>query len=261
MKILLYQFHLKNMPVWNDNTDYGDYWLLSSKSCELYAKKWGYDYILDYHENNNTWSPWFLPEPNWEHFRAIEYLKNYDAVLFVDTDILIKSDSPDIVNEYKNKGYPLVINTKIGNQLNGNDLGLSSTINLNTGVVLWFNKSKYIKDLYNMDISEYYHDDNKTIFMLGNYLESRKNKKWWEDWEDFLPLIGKISSGYHNQERFLSLITEMYVIPKAHLHEKYNYRFTLYEKPDILSEDIYFIHYVNKSKKLMKQHYNLIMEQ
>ena len=61
MKILLYQFHLKDKSVWNDNTDYGDYWKLSSKSCQAYAEKYGYDYIFDLHENEKTWSPWFLP--------------------------------------------------------------------------------------------------------------------------------------------------------------------------------------------------------
>ena len=257
MKILLYQFHLKNKSPWNNN--YGDYWKLSSNSCSRYAEKYGYDYIFDFHENETTWTPWFLPETHWEQFRAIEYLKDYDAVLFVDTDIIIKSNAPNIVNEYSDSGYPLIVNTKIGNQISGNDLGSASTISLNTGVVLWYKKSKYINDLYNMDISEYYHSDN--IFILGDFLESRKNKKWWQDWSDFKPLIGKLSSGYHNEERFLSLITEMYIIPKAHLHEKYNYRFTLYKNPDILLEDIYFIHYANTSKKMMKIHYNLIMEQ
>jgi hypothetical protein len=258
MKILLYQFHLKNGSPWSDN-NYDNYWNLSVNSCKHYAKKYGYDYILDYYEDKQNWNPWFLPEPHWEQFRSIEYLKIYDAVLFVDTDILIKPNSPDIVKEYKHKEYPLIINTKIGNEFLGNDLGLVSTISLNTGVVLWYKKSKYINDLYNMNISNYYHNNN--IFILGDFLEKRKNKKWWQDWNDFMPFIGKLSSGYHNEERFLSFITEMYIIPKAHLHEKYNYRFTLYKKPDILSEDIHFIHYANQSKKFMKQHYNLIMEQ
>jgi hypothetical protein len=256
MKVLLYQFHLENQSPWNNN-NHDNYWELSSKSCKKYADKWGYDYIFDYHKNKNTWTPWFLPETHWEQFRAIEYLKDYDAVLFVDSDVLIKPYSPNIVSEYQSFNTNLILNTRIGNQIFNYSVG---TLSINTGVVLWYNKSKYTDDLYNLTPKKYAYFNND-IFSLGKFLQKRENKRWWEDWQDFEFLIGKLSSGQYNEERFFSIIIEMFVIPTSHLHHKYNYRFTSLKNYDILSDNVHFIHYQTNSKNLMQKHYNLIMEQ
>lgn len=260
MKVLLYQFHLKqNTSSFTTKekyiSDFGEYWKLSSNTCKSYAEKWGWDYIFD-NPTSDEWNPFFIPEPQFEQFRAIEYLKNYDAVLFVDSDILIKPNSPNVVEIYKKNKTPIVVNTGIGNKLLGEkDFPI---VGINTGVVIWYKNSKNIKNLPYIKGYNYFHND---ICLLGSFFESRKNLKWWEKLEDFKPFVGKFESGFYNDDKFLTLLISMYNIPVSHLHSNYNYRFTSDRHCDILSNNIYFIHYMKNTKLHMKQHYNLIMEQ
>lgn len=258
MKVLLYQFHLnqselsfatKNKYI----SDYGEYWKLSSNTCKIYAEKWGYDYIFD-NPNPNEWNPFCIPEPQFEQFRCIKYLKDYDAVLFVDSDILIKPNSPNIVNEYKKNETAIVVNTSIGNKLLGEKD--YSVVGVNTGVVIWYKNSKNIINLPYVSFDNYF--DNG-VYPLGSFIESRKNFKWWKQLEDFKPFMGKFESGFHNDDKFLTLLISMYNIPVSHLHSKYNYMFTIGREHNILSDNIYFIHYLKNMKSYMKQHYNLII--
>ena len=258
MKVLLYQFHLLKDTgltfTMSDDGDFGEYWKLSSKSCKKYADRFGWDYILD-SPSEDSWIPFFLPEPQFEQFRAIEFLKDYDAVIFVDTDILIKPNSPNIVNIYESNGTPIVINTAIGNNLSG-DLG--GAIGVNSGVVIWYNKSKFTNNLYELKPIDYGWVNNNTFF-LGEFIKERQNLKWWERWEDFIPFIGQFRSGYYNDDKFLGFIISVFSLPISHLAAKYNYR--IRNKKDankILDDDIHFIHYVGNSKQFMKKHYEVI---
>jgi hypothetical protein len=260
MKVLLYQFHLQKRELtFATKTkilgDYGEYWKLSSESCKQYADKWGWDYIFD-NPTEDEWKPFCIPEPQFEQFRSIKYLNDYDAVLFVDTDVLIKTDSPNVVEEYRNDQTNLVVNTAVGNRLlNGTD---ESSIGVNTGVVLWFRDSPMIQGLPGIiPENNYYIGDT---FILGSFIEERKHLKWWKQLEDFQPFIGKFQSGFYNDDKFLTFLISVWNIPVSHLHEKYNYRFSAGKKCDIMSDENWFIHYADNNKSLMKQHYNIIME-
>lgn len=258
MKVLLYQFHLNQSKLsfaTKDKyiNDYGEYWKLSSNTCKLYAEKWGWDYIFD-NPTSEEWEPFFIPEPQFEQFRCIKYLKDYDAVLFVDSDILIKPDSPNVVEEYKKNKTSIVVNTSIGNKLLGeNDY---SVIGVNTGVVIWYKDSNNIANLPYIKNDQYF--DNG-VYSIGSFLESRGSIKWWKNLEDFESFIGKFESGFHNDDKFLTFLISIYNIPVSHLHSKYNYRFTNRTNSDILSDNIHFIHYIANMKSYIKQHYNLIM--
>jgi lipopolysaccharide biosynthesis glycosyltransferase len=41
--------------------------------------------------------PYMFNSLNFDKFKAIEFLKDYDAVLYIDTDILITPDAENIV--------------------------------------------------------------------------------------------------------------------------------------------------------------------
>lgn len=258
MKVLLYQFHVENCFS-NEEHKYGKYWELSHKSCSKYAARHGFDYILDYYPNKESWNPLFsfMPEPGWEQFKAIQYLKDYDAVIFIDSDVLIKPNADNIVEEYKKENSNIVVNTRIGNKIF--KMYESDTLQFNTGIIIWYNKTNRTNDFYNLKPKDY--ADNKGVFMQGDFIESRKDLRWWEKWDDFKSLIGKKKSGFYNDEKFLSLIVSIFDLTVSHLHHKYNYRFTNETEFNIISENVQFIHYVGHKKIHMQKHYNLIMEQ
>jgi hypothetical protein len=261
MKVLIYQFHLQkkglSFAVNGDNigVDYGEYWKLSSESCKRYADKYGFDYLL-MSPTEDEWEPWFIPEPQFEQFRAVDFLKDYDAVLFVDTDVIIKPNSPDIVKKYYWKGANIILNTAIGNNIIDGKRG--ALIGYNTGVVLYYKKSVNISDLRELKPK---YMENHGHFSLGSFLEPRKDLRWWERWEDFKPFLGKFKSGMHNDDKFMGFLINVFMLSVAHLDRKFNYLFDPKQIDNILSDKVYFIHYIESHKKYMKDHYNLIMEQ
>lgn len=256
MKVLLYQFHLQKKDLTFSLTKphqillgYGEYWKLSSESCKKYAEKWGWDYIF-VNPSEEEWEPFCVDQVQFEELRAIKYLKHYDVVVYVDSDILIKPDAPNVVDEYKDDGTNIVVNTTIGNRiLEGSS---PSTIGVNTGVVLWFNNSKFIKNLYGLD--------GGNSFLFGSFVESRSGLKWWERLDELKPFMGKMRTGFYNNEKFLTFLISVYNIPISHLHSKYNYRISPHNNFDVMSDDNWFIHYTENTKSYMEQHYNIIME-
>ena len=207
MKVLLYQFHLKKTGLTfatnrkNLGADYGDYWKLSVQSCKEYAKKHNFDYKL-VSPTEEEWEPWFVPEPQFEQFRAIEFLKEYDAVLYVDTDVLIKPSCPNIVEKYKKDGTNIVLSTGIGTALLNKKRGAVGAYQ--TGVVIWYNKSLNTESLRDLKPIDYAY--NGSHFALGDFIESRRDLHWWERWEDFKPFMGKFRSGMLNDEKFFGFI-------------------------------------------------------
>lgn len=262
MKVLLYQFHLKkpglSIAVNKEyiGINYNNYWEFSSASCKRYAEKYGFDYLL-INPTEEEWIPWFISEPQFDKFRAIELLKDYDAVIYVDTDIIIKPNSPNVVEEYRNDCANIVLNTGIGNKLLGEKKPIVAAYN--TGVILWYKESYSIKDLTKLDAKKYGYEQG--VFCLGDFIENRKDLKWWERWEDFKPFIGKHKSGICNDDKFIGFLISIFNLPVSHLHKKYNYIINLKKMNDIFSEEIYFIHYVESRKQFIKQHCNLFMEQ
>lgn len=260
MKVLVYQFHLQKkgltFAVNGDNIgfDYGEYWKLSSESCKKYADKYGFDYLL-MSPTEDEWEPWFIPEPQFEQFRAVDFLKDYDAVLYVDTDVLIKPNSPNIVKKYYRKGVNIVLNTVIGNNIIEGTTG--AVAGYNTGIVLYYKKSLNTDNL--RKLKPEFHE-GFGLFSLGDFIESRKELRWWERWDDFKPFIGKFKSGMHNDDRFMGFLINMFMLPVAHLGREFNYLFDPKDMNKILSDDVYFIHYIESYKKYMNDHYNLIME-
>ena len=234
---------------------------MSHESCRQYAEINGFDYKLDLYENKESWIPLFpfMPVPGWEQFRAIRYLKDYDAVLFVDSDILIKPYSDNIVKKYKNEGSNIIVNTRIGNKVLNTDQ--KNTLQFNTGVMIWYNNSFLCNNLYDYRPinSAYWASGSKTRFLLGDFIESRMKLRWWERWEDFSMFIGKNKSGIPDDERFLTLIISLFDIPIGHLDYRYNYRFVNEQKLSEEINNVQFIHYLGKKKMYMQKHYDLIM--
>lgn len=259
MKVLLYQFFL-NDSYYSTQRDFQNtdgYWKLSSNSCRRYAEKNGWNYFLDYHENTSSWSPFAFSQSYFERFKSIEYLKDYDAVVYVDSDILIKPSADNIVKEYRKDNTNIVVNTSVGSKLLG-ESSRNYTIGVNTGVMIWYNKSNNTNDLYSLRPVDY--GWNKDTFMLPEFLEKRQHLKWWEKWEDLSEFTGRCKYGLRHSDMWLPFIVSIFVLPMSHLHEKYNWKFSPKRELDITSEDVHFIHYEENTKEYMQKHYNLIME-
>jgi len=260
MKVLLYQFHLQKeglvfAPSESGDDNYGEYWKLSSESCKRYAEKWGWDYFFD-NPTEEEWEPPFIPEPQFHQtFTPLKLLRNYDAIVKVDSDILIKPESPNVVKKYRGDGTNFVVNTPIGNVLEKISWGRTS---INSGVIIYYKESLNTKDMLGLTPSQDY--THKGIYMLCDYIkETRNNKRWWEDLEDFKPFLMKFPSGMYNDERLLSFLINLYSLPMSHLHFRFNFLLSDGNIKNILSDEAYFIHYVGSKKKYMEQHYNLIM--
>lgn len=255
MKVLLYQFHLKKEGEVSFATkdrfisNYGNYWELSSDSCKKYAERWGWDYQFDL-KTEDDWEPFCMPEPQFEQFRSIEFLKDYDAVLFVDTDILIKPNSPNVVESHRKNRCCVVVHTTVGQRVH--TPYYEKVIGLNSGVVIWYKKSNVTNDLYSITYEAYQN--------IGDYFSGREHMKWWENLQDFQPFMGKFDSGFHNDDKFLTWMISTFNLTCAHLDRKYNFMFTEKDRCDILSENVHFIHYIGSNKTFLEQDYNLIME-
>lgn len=266
MKVLLYQFHLKTkkrgqrFSYGNDlGADYGDYWEISIDSCKKYAEKYGFDYKL-LSPTEEEWEPFFISEPQFESYRAIDFLKDYDAVLYIDTDVIVKPNSPNVVERYRSDQTNVVVNTCIGNNLLGERWGAIN--GYNTGVVIWYNDSYNIKNLRDEKPKNWAYRNGH--FILGDFIEDRKHLRWWHNLEDYKPFLGKFKSGMHNDERFMGFLINTFMLPASHLHEKFNYIIDWSRSPkrlpEALSENVHFVHYCGPDKQYMKEHYKLFTE-
>lgn len=255
MKVLLYQFHLLDKKFSSRdlvlNSEFGNYWNLSSKSCKVYAEKYGFDYKLVM-ATEEEWKPFVLfdnPQPQFEQYRSIEFLKDYDAVLYIDTDILISPNAPNIIDEYNDRAANIYVNTLIGNRILHPEVKEKSLTGVNTGCVLWYNNSDNLKNLYDL-----YARNAST----SPFLSSRDNLKWWEKWEDFIPYMDMFENGFVNDDRFITWLATTFNIPLNHLHKKWNLQYHDKYLNGILNEDYYFIHYAAQNKELMKKHYEVL---
>lgn len=260
MKVLLYQFFLNDsyFSTQRDFQNTENYWKLSRDSCKKYAEKNGWDYILDYHDNLESWQPFSFKESYFERFKSIKYLKDYDAVVYVDSDVLIKSTAPDIVKEYRKDNTNVVVNTSIGSKIL-EETSRNYTIGVNTGVMIWYNKSRNTENLYSLRPRDYAWSNG--TFNLGEFIKKRQDLRWWENWEDFSDFTGRCKFGLRHSDMWLPFIVSLYTLPMSHLNEKYNYKFSPKKERDILSETVQFIHYEMDTKQYMEKHYDLIMEQ
>jgi lipopolysaccharide biosynthesis glycosyltransferase len=265
MKVLVYQFHVeyskekeafKHVAYDNPRDSFGKFWEMSSITCKAYADKYGFDYLF-HNPNENDYIPFLFNSPNFDQFKAIEFLKDYDAVLYVDSDILITSDAENIVKKYNTGFSNVVVNSAYGDKAVYRDTHAFKRLKgVNTGVVLWYNNSIALNGLYDFTLSSI--EDNITLsqWTLDNV---DLNKKWWETLEIFKPFLSKFKTGYYEDDKFLDFITHLYDIPRDHLDRIYNYTFPKNKNLNLFKNDApQFIHFIGERKMYMKEYFDLI---
>lgn len=84
------------------------------ESQQRYAKKIGVEFYV-----SNTWKNWnndLKTDSDKRHI--VQLLKNYDKVLYLDADVFIKEDSPDIFEFYKENNKLIIYNEIMYNNVN-----------------------------------------------------------------------------------------------------------------------------------------------
>ncbi len=73
-------------------------------SIKRYADRIGCDFKIIDHRKYPTWG-----SPKWEIFQITDFLDKYDRVLYLDADILITEEAPDIFEEVDTDGLGCVL--------------------------------------------------------------------------------------------------------------------------------------------------------
>jgi lipopolysaccharide biosynthesis glycosyltransferase len=255
MKVLVYQFHVE----YEESNSY-KFWEMSSNTCKRYADTYGFDYLFDIC-NIKDHVPYMFNSLNFDKFKSIEFLKDYDVVLYIDTDILITPDAENIVKIYNTGFANVVVHSSYGDKATHRDIhSLKKTKGVNSGVIIWYNNSTIIQDLYKFSLDQFM-ENTFSKWMIDNLDFS---KKWWKDLEVFKPFLRyhlgtQTRIGYYDDDEFLDFITHLYNIPRDHLDRIYNYTFPKNKNLDLFKEDSpQFIHFDRHKKMYMKEYFDLI---
>lgn len=262
MKRLLYQFHVdfkdRSKNVFGESFDrvaVGEYWKHSTAYAKAYCDKYDIDYKFDF-QTEDEYKPWAFGVETFDKYRAVQHLKNYDQVLYVDTDVMIHKNADNIFDEFKDSGLLGYFNNITDKYIHRDN---SSLGRLNSGVLLFNNHNIALgggkKKLYDMNIRSGNYPSVGTSseeYILNKYAKGR----WWEYWEEkHLENLVHLKNKTPSDENFLDFIIDMYVLVPFHIGRKYNYRRNFTEKPfvrngkDVMQVRPSFIHYEGGSKK------------
>lgn len=254
---LIYQFHVdfsdRSKNVFGNSIDrnnLGEYWLYSKKAAELYAKRIGADYIYE-NPSENEYKPYAFGVETFDKFRCIEYLKVYDQVLYLDTDVLILPNAENIFDHHEDQAFINVF-FKVADKAMYDDDTLKSSGRLNTGVIL-YNNSRFLNnevELYKISIisSNYSNIGTKNENLLNKYGKG----KWYEYWEEkHYDIITYLKGGTPSDENFFYRIIDIYGIPCYHLDRKWNFNMK-YKKE---FENAQFLHFIEHEKSKLKNYY------
>jgi len=224
----------------NYNSNHYEY---SFESVKRYCDKFGFDYHNELYESKN-YKPFALNNFYFERYKFVEKLEEYDHVLYLDSDIIVNNFNKNIIDEYKDK-LGLGVNYSIVNDYLEID---SYKFNrpLNSGVLLFNRKT------------------NNHMFPLHKWPNTFYDKTpWYKSLDQYSHLTYRWHNKYHliDDEPMLARLIPIMQIPSFHIDYEWN---TFATNRDLHSlKNSYFLHYgMSEGKKqLIKNHYNLIMEQ
>lgn len=244
-KRLIYQFH--------HNADKFEYVQYSSMSAQQYCKRYGIDYILD--DPKDDYIPWAFNSYLFDRYRSISYLKNYDQVLFLDSDVLILPHSENIFDEYYESGLVGMYFT-VADQANHRDSKFIATP-INQGVMLFNNEyndpnlkePRYPGKLYDHQVIR--NDYNNLSSENEEYLYKHSGT-WWKSWErKYKEYITYDKNGQPSDDNFFNIILALYRPITFHIDRKWNYMHVFNEERD----NAQFLHFAHDYKPYLKKYY------
>jgi lipopolysaccharide biosynthesis glycosyltransferase len=264
LKRLLYQFHVdfkdRSKNVFGESFDrvaVGEYWKHSTTFAKAYCERYGIDYKFEF-LSEEEYKPWAFGVETFDQYRAVQHLKDYDQVLYVDTDVIIHQNADNIFEEFKDSGLLCYFNNIADKYIHRDN---SSLGRLNSGVLLFNNYHRALgggkKKLYDMNI----HSGNYPSVGTSSeehILKKYSKGRWWEHWEEkHLENLVHLKNKTPSDENFLDFIISMYVLVPFHIGRKYNYRKNFKEKPlvrhgsGMIETSPSFIHYEGATKSLI----------
>jgi hypothetical protein len=235
-KVLVCQFHIVF-----DKTDPPAY-QYSFESVRDYCKNWGFDYHNEFY-TKDQYKPYALNHYFFERYKFVEKLEEYDHVLCLDSDILIRKNSPNIIEEYKNKNGFGVNYSLVNNYLNIEPYRFSRPISCS---VMLFNKKTGRKDLPLHKWPSAYND----------------RTPWYKSLDQYSDLAYRWNNAYYDKcdEGLLSRLIPIMQIPTFHIDYKWVTQST--NVPIKHLKNSYFLHYgmPEGKKQLIENYKNLIME-
>jgi hypothetical protein len=215
----------------------------SFESVQNYCKTWGFDYHNEFY-TKDEYIPYALNHHYFERYKFIEKLEEYDHVLCLDTDILIRKNSPNIIDEYKDSHGFGINYSLVNNYLNIEPYRFSRPINC---CVMLFNRKTARNNLPLHKWPTSYHNRTPWYKSLNNYssLRYRWNNKYFE---------------YDTDEALISRLIPIMQIPTFHIDYKWATQST--GAPIEKLKNSYFLHYgmPEGKKQLIEDYKNLIME-
>lgn len=198
---------------------YRKIWERSEPFFTAYADKCGADLLVLKEIPPN------LPSPHWAKFSIYELLKKqYDRVAFIDADIIIRTDSPNI--------FELVPEEKFGI--------------FNEGLYTPRSICIYeVKKVYNIELPAW---DGKTYYNTGVMVASREHRHVFRVDDEVKPL-----RNHFGEQTYLNMKIIKSEIPVFRLPYKFN-RMSLMDKLTGKTRlDCYFIHYAGDGDKLFEK--------
>jgi lipopolysaccharide biosynthesis glycosyltransferase len=180
----------------------------SLETIKYYAKKIGVDLIIQTKKKINH--PQYVP--HMEKFNLKEVLKKYERVLYLDNDIIITKNAPDIFKLYDDKNCVYMFNQ---------------------AKIKSYNKSlSRIKELLNIDLDFWYKTgDRLSYFNTGVILVSRPNKDYFTIDKDYFNYV--YEQGYINYKLMRNKVKI------KELDTKFNHLIKFYK-----DKDGYILHYI-----------------
>jgi lipopolysaccharide biosynthesis glycosyltransferase len=263
-KRLIYQFHVdysdRSKNVFGESVkrnEIGEYWEYSKKTVERYAKKVGADYIFE-NPSEEEYKPHAFNVETFDKYRAIRYLDTYDQVLYLDTDVLIRSQARNIFDTYENKAH-IIVFFNVADKAMYKDLTRFSTGRINSGVILFNNKRildnpEFKPEIDTLNLNIYSANQSNVGTKQENILHKYSKGKWHEYWEEkHSDEITYLKNKTASDENFLYRIIDIYGIPHFHLHRKWNFQIGRFTEA---LDDAQFMHFVGTEKKHMKYVYH-----
>ncbi len=198
---------------------YQQIWQRSEPFFNVYADKCGADLLVlkDIPDN--------LPSPHWAKFSIYELLKKqYDRVAFIDADIIIRPDAPDV--------FAMVPEDQLGI--------------FNEGLYCPRSICIYeVKKVYNIELPKW---DGKSYYNTGVMIASREHRHVFKVEEEIKPLRNSFGEQTYLNMKIIKSGVNVFRLPF-----KFN-RMSLMDKLTGKTRlDSYFIHYAGDGDKLLEK--------
>lgn len=260
-KRLLYQCHVdfkdRNKGVFGhefNREQAGRYWDAGITSAKFYCKKYSIDYKLEYQEEE-TYKPYLFGIETFDKYKAIRYLKDYDQVLYVDTDVLIKANAGNIFDECWDRGFVGWFD-QVADKFCHTDSNQYSGGKINSGVLL-FNRNSYdwnersnFRSKSNLYKANIWHGNeiNEDTPSYDTLVRKYGIGYWWQYWEQkYHDEITYLKNKKPSDENLFHRIVHLHNLFPFHIGRKYNWSRYFEEGFD----DAAFIHYIGPAKEHM----------